>query len=105
MPTQPLIRVAERLSFVYSTIAAEFITGCFFRGLEFLILTAVTVVYFGRVTYRSIQNYYRQTFILRAINFQLQIQNPAARRMNFHYRNRSVGMSAENLSLQIQILS
>ena len=55
--------------------------------------------------YRSIQNYYRQTSILRAINFQLQIQNPAARRVNFHYRNRSVGIAAENLSLQIQILS
>ena len=55
--------------------------------------------------YCSTQNYYRQTLILRAINFQLQIQNPAARRINFHYRNRSVGISAENLSLKIQILS
>ena len=26
---------------------------------------------------------------------QLQIQNRAARRINFHYRNRSVGISAE----------
>ena len=36
---------------------------------------------------------------------QLQIQNGAARRIHFNYRSRSVGMSAENLSLQIQILS
>ena len=36
-------------------------------------------------------------------NFQLQIQNRAARRMNFHDRDRFVGMSAENLSLYITI--
>ena len=36
---------------------------------------------------------------------QLQIQNRSARRINFNNRDRSVGMSAENLSLQIQILS
>ena len=35
--------------------------------------------------------------------FQLQIQNRTARRINCNYRNRSVGMSAENLSSQIQI--
>ena len=48
---------------------------------------------------------YRQTLLLGEINFQLQIQNRAARGINFHYRDRSVEMSAENLSLQIQILS
>ena len=47
----------------------------------------------------------RQTFFLRPINFQLQIQNRAARRINFHYRDRSVGIWAENLSVQIQTLS
>ena len=55
--------------------------------------------------YRSIQIDYTQTLSLRGTSFRLQIQNRAARRINFHYRNRSVGMSAENLSLQIQILS
>ena len=44
-------------------------------------------------------------YSLGGINFQLQIQNRAARRINFHHRDRSVGISAENLSLQIQILS
>ena len=43
--------------------------------------------------YRSIQNDYRQTFFPRAIHFELQIHNRAARRINFHYR--SVGMLAE----------
>ena len=46
-----------------------------------------------------------RNFLLGGINFQLQIQNRAARRINFHYRDRSLGISAENLSLQIQILS
>ena len=55
--------------------------------------------------HRSIQIGYRQTLSRRGINFRLQIQNRAARRLNFHYRDRSVGISAENLSLQIQILS
>ena len=55
--------------------------------------------------YRSVQIDYRQTLFLGRINFQLQIQNRAARRINFHYRDRSVGISAESLSLQIQILS
>ena len=36
------------------------------------------------------------SFPLGEINFQLQIQNRAARRINFHSRDRSVGMSAEN---------
>ena len=58
-----------------------------------------------RSVYRSIQFDYTQTLFLGGINFQLQIQNLAARRINFHYRDRSVGISAENLSLQIQILS
>ena len=40
-----------------------------------------------------------------AINFKWQIQNCAARGMNCHYRDRSVGISAESLSVQIQILS
>ena len=55
-------------------------------------------------TYRSIEIDYRQTLLLEEIHFPLQIQNRAARRINFHYRDRSVGMSAENLSFQIQIL-
>ena len=56
--------------------------------------------------YRSIKISYRQTFSLGEIYFQLQIQNRAARRMNFFdYKDRSLGMSAESLSLQIQILS
>ena len=38
------------------------------------------------------------------INVQLQIHNRVARRIYFHYRDRSVGMSAENPSLQIQVL-
>ena len=42
--------------------------------------------------YRSIQIDYRQTFFLGGINFQLQIQNPAARRINLNYRDRSVGI-------------
>ena len=40
--------------------------------------------------YHSIQIDYRQTFILRAMNVQLQIQKPTTRRINFHYRDRSV---------------
>ena len=44
-------------------------------------------------------------FFLGGINFRLQIQKRAARRISFHYRDRSLGISAENLSLQIQILS
>ena len=36
--------------------------------------------------------------------FQLHIQNRAARRMNFHYRDRSVGHFSRNLILRIQIL-
>ena len=40
---------------------------------------------------------------LGAISFQLQIQNRTARRVNFHCRDRSVGISAEYLSLQVQI--
>ena len=55
--------------------------------------------------YRSIQIDFRQTLLLGGIEFQLQIQNRAARRMNFHYRYRSMGISPENLSLQIQLLS
>ena len=58
-----------------------------------------------RDEYRSIQIDHRQTLFLGGINFRLQIQNRAARRMNFHYRDRSVGISAENLSLQTQVLS
>ena len=48
--------------------------------------------------YRNIQMNYRQTFLLEEINFQLQIQNRAARRINFHYRGRSVEISSESLS-------
>ena len=59
----------------------------------------------GRPLYRRVQIDYRQRLFLGGINFQLQVQNRASRRMNFHYRDRSVGISAENLSLQIQILS
>ena len=59
----------------------------------------------GRFDYRSIQIDYRQRLFLGEIIFQLQIQNRAARRINCHYRDRSVGISTENLSLQIQILS
>ena len=44
-------------------------------------------------------------FVLGGIDFRLQIQNRAARRINFHYRDRSLRTSAENLSLQVQILS
>ena len=47
----------------------------------------------------------RQRFFLGRINFRLHIQNRAARRINFHCRDRSVGISAEKPSLQIQILS
>ena len=52
-------------------------------------------------THHSIQIDYRQTSFLRQINVQSHIQDRAARRVDFHYRSRSVGMSAENLSLQI----
>ena len=47
--------------------------------------------------YRSIQIDCRQTLFLGrgGGNFQLQIQNRAARRVNVHYRDRSVAMSAE----------
>ena len=55
--------------------------------------------------YRSIQIDYRQTFFLVVINFQLKIQNRAARRIKIHYRDRSLGISAGNLSLQIQTLA
>ena len=69
----------------------------------------IDVIFGGRwpifCGYRTIQINYRQTLSLRGSNFQLQIQNCAAKGINFHYRNRSVGMSAENLSSQIQILS
>ena len=41
----------------------------------------------------------------RGVSFQLKIRNRAARRMNFHYRNRSLVISAEDLSLQIQVVS
>ena len=54
--------------------------------------------------YRSIQIDYRQTFPW-GNNFQLQSQNRVARRINVHNRDGSVGISAEHLSLQIQILS
>ena len=49
--------------------------------------------------------YCRKTVLLGGVNLKLQIQNRAARRIHFHYKDRSVGMSAENISLQIQILS
>ena len=61
--------------------------------------------------YRSIQIDYRQTFFLRAINFKLQIQNRAARRINFHYRDRSVEFEQKisqyryRLSLESQLIS
>ena len=45
------------------------------------------------------------TLFLGGISFQLQIQDRAARRIDVHYRDRSVGISAESVSLQIQILS
>ena len=37
-------------------------------------------------------------------NLSLQMQNCAARRIHFHYRDRSMGISVENLSLLLQIL-
>ena len=41
--------------------------------------------------------------------FQLPMQNRAARRLNFHYRKRSVGMLEDNLrhrfSLEVQLVS
>ena len=54
---------------------------------------------------RTIQIDYRQTLFLREINFQVQTQNHAARRIDFDYRDRSVGMSAENLSLLKNLLT
>ena len=57
----------------------------------------------ARFGYRSIQIDYRQRPFLGGIHFQLQIQNRAARRINCHCRDRSVGISAENLSLLIQM--
>ena len=42
---------------------------------------------------------------LGGMNCQLQMQNRATRRMKFHYRDRSPGISAESLSSQIQTLS
>ena len=60
---------------------------------------------FADCEYRSIQTDCRYTFILRALNFQLQVQNRAAKRIRFHYRNRFVVISAENLSIQIQMPS
>ena len=53
---------------------------------------------FSGLTCRSIQNGFRQTFILRAKKFQLQIQNCAAGRMSFHYRNRSVESCSSKFS-------
>ena len=61
--------------------------------------------------YRSIQIDHRQTPFLGGINFQLQIQNRAARRINSHYRDRSVGISAQishyryRFSLEFQLIS
>ena len=52
----------------------------------------------------SIQNDYRQTCFSEGNEFQLQIQNRAARAVNCHYRDRSVEILAEYLSLQIHIL-
>ena len=46
-----------------------------------------------------------QRLFLGRVNLPLQIQNRAARRISFHYRDRSVGISGENLSLHMQILS
>ena len=40
--------------------------------------------------YRSIQIDYRPRFFLGGVSFRLQIQNRAARRINFHYRKRSL---------------
>ena len=47
--------------------------------------------------YRSIQINYRQTPFLGGINFQLQIQNRAARRINYHYREISGNFSRKSL--------
>ena len=51
-----------------------------------------------KLEYRSLQIDYRQTLSLGGINYQLQIQNRAARRINFHYSDRPLGISAEKLS-------
>ena len=48
--------------------------------------------------------FFTDTFVGGPI-LQLQIQNRAAKRSNFHDEDISVGISAENLSLQIQLLS
>ena len=61
----------------------------------------LTIAAFLVTATRSIQIDYRQRLFLGGINFQLQIQNRAATRINCHYRDRSVGISVENLSLQI----
>ena len=65
--------------------------------------------------YRSIQMNYRLTFFRGGggvgMDFQLHIQNHAARRTNFHYRDRSLGISAEishyryRFSLEFQLIS
>ena len=59
----------------------------------------------GHFRYRSIQIDYRQTLFWRGVHFHLQIQNRAARRINFHHRDRSLGISADNHSVQILLLS
>ena len=72
-----------------------------------LFVLALFLVWFAGATpeYRSAQIDYRQRPFLGAANSQLQIQNRAARRISCHYRDRSVGIPAENRSLQIQILT
>ena len=61
-------------------------------------------VYNDTKVYRRVQNHYKQTFFPRAMNSNYRYRIVLLEAMTFHYRDRSVEISAEYLSLQIQIL-
>ena len=69
-----------------------------FMDNDFMDIWAFLISPKRTLEYRSIQIDYRQTLFLGEINFQLQIQNLAARRIAFHYGDRCVGISGDNLS-------
>ena len=62
-------------------------------------------------SYCGIQIDYRQRLFLGEMHFQLQIQNHAATGTSFHYRDRSLGISAEKshyryrFSLEFQLIA
>ena len=53
----------------------------------------------------SIQIDNRQRLLLGGINFQMQIQNRAARRINCHYRDRSVEFQQKTFHYRYRSLS